>query len=202
MIRRRSGASTPAPSPIRRRSAPARKSDPPAEIVTGQYRNRRYASVVPRAVFVGGKPVADAIIELPARRLENAPLLAGSPGIEPQTASPAGLAATDSAGHGVAAKLAKARDMLARIVKWREHGKRPVEAAVSRFPVPNALMADKRDSGARALIGKKHGTARTHPAAMRARRPDPTKMRLRKVERGGKPAKSRAAALRADAGGG
>src|SRR3954451_5017620 len=137
---------------------PARKNDPPAEIVTAQYRNRRYASVVPRPVFVGGKPVADAIIHLPARRLKNAPLLAGSPGIEPQTASPPARAVIASASHGVATKLAKARDMLARIVKWREHRKRLVEAAVSRFPIPNALMADKRDSRVRALIGKKHGT--------------------------------------------
>jgi hypothetical protein len=104
--------------------------------------------------------------------------------------------------HGVTTILATARDRLARIVKWREHGKRPVEAAVSRGPVPNALMADKRDSGFRPLIGKKHGTARAQPAATRARSASPSKTRLRKAERGGKPAKSHAAALRADAGGG
>ena len=67
---------------------PARKDEPPADIVTGQYRNRRHASVVPRPVFVDGKPVADAVIELPARRLENAPLLAGSPGIDPTGTTP------------------------------------------------------------------------------------------------------------------
>jgi hypothetical protein len=153
-------------------------------------------------VFVGGKPVADAVIKLPGRRLENAPLLAGSPGIEPQTASPPARAVIASASHGMATNLAKARDMLARIVKWREHGKRPVEAAVSRGPVPNALVADKRDSGSRPLIGKKHGAARTQPAATRARSAGPSKTRLRKAERGGKPAKSHAAALHADAGGG
>ena len=71
---------------------------------------------MPRPVFVGGKPVADALIALPVRRLENAPLLAGSPGIEPQAASPPARAVAESAGRGVAAKLAKARDTLTRII--------------------------------------------------------------------------------------
>ena len=142
---------------------PARKDQPPADVVTGQYRNRRYASVVPRPVFIGGKPVAEALIELPPRRLENAPLLAGSPGIEPPRIEPLGTtppvkAATQSAGRGVAANLAKARDMLAHIVKWREHGKRAAEPAVSRAPVPNTLAAEKHDSSKRAVVRKKHGT--------------------------------------------
>jgi hypothetical protein len=182
---------------------PARKDDPPADVVTGEYRNRRYASVVPRPVFVGGKPVADAVIELPARRLENAPLLAGSPGIEPQATTPPSRAVADRAERGVAANLAKAGDTLARIIKWREQRKRPVETAVSRTPVANAPAVETRNARLRALIGKKHGTARAHPAAARARSAAPAKMRLRKAERSGKPATSRAAELRrTDAGGG
>jgi hypothetical protein len=38
---------------------------------------------VPRAVFASGRAVAPALIDLPSRRLDNAPLLAGSPQIPP-----------------------------------------------------------------------------------------------------------------------
>jgi hypothetical protein len=51
----------------------------PAAVVNGDYRNRRFASVVPRPVFVAGRAVASSMIELPGARLDNAPLLAGSP---------------------------------------------------------------------------------------------------------------------------
>jgi len=53
---------------------PGIDDDPPADVVTGEYRNRLFASVVPRAVFVGAKPVAQALVKLPERRLANAPL--------------------------------------------------------------------------------------------------------------------------------
>ena len=62
---------------------------PPAAIVNGDYRNRRFASVVPRPVFLTGRAVAPALIELPLRRLDNAPLLAGSPQIPPAVSRPA-----------------------------------------------------------------------------------------------------------------
>jgi hypothetical protein len=55
----------------------------PAAVVNGDYRNRRFASVVPRPVFVAGRAVASSMIELPGARLDNAPLLAGSPQIPP-----------------------------------------------------------------------------------------------------------------------
>ena len=165
----------------------ALKGNPPADIVTGQYRNRRHATVVPRQVFVNGKPVADAVIDLPARRLENAPLLAGSPGIEPAGTTPPVKAAVELARHGVAGNLAKAREVLTRIVKWREHGK---------------SLSEKHDLRKRALAGKKHGTGRIQPAATRARSQGPSKTRLHKAERAGKPVKSRAVALRTDTGGG
>src|SRR4051794_16800762 len=47
------------------------KGGPRAVIVNGDYRNRRFASVVPRPVFAGGRAVAPSLIELPGRRLEN-----------------------------------------------------------------------------------------------------------------------------------
>ena len=178
----------------------ARKDMPPANIINGQYRNRRFASVVPRPVFVGGKPVADALIALPVRRLEHAPLLAGSPGIEPQAASSPVRVAAESAGRGVAAKLAKARDTLARIIIGRGQKKHSVEIAIARTPARSALAAEKHNPRLRAVTDKKHGPAHTHPAA--ARSLAPSKLRLRKVEGSGKPAKSHAAALRAEANGG
>lgn len=66
---------------------------PPAPLVDGSYQNRRYASVVPRPVFTAGKPVAPSLVQLPTQRLENAPLLAGSPQIAPPAPHPVAVAA-------------------------------------------------------------------------------------------------------------
>jgi hypothetical protein len=65
---------------------------PPLAVMKGVYRNRRSASVVPRAVFVGGRPAAPALVRLPEERLDNAPLLAGSPQITPPAPRPVALA--------------------------------------------------------------------------------------------------------------
>ncbi|HEX6441915.1 MAG TPA: DUF6600 domain-containing protein [Stellaceae bacterium] len=70
----------------------------PTAIVNGEYQNRRSASVVPRPVFTAGRAVAPALIDLPERRLDNAPLLAGSPQIPP-AATPVQVA---SAAHTLA----------------------------------------------------------------------------------------------------
>jgi hypothetical protein len=67
-------------------------NQPPAAIVNGDYRNRRFATIVPRPVFVAGRAVAPASIQLPGRRLDNAPLLAGSPQIPPAASSPPQIA--------------------------------------------------------------------------------------------------------------
>jgi uncharacterized protein DUF6600 len=88
---------------------------PPLAVVKGEYRNRRAASVVPRAAFVGGKPVAAALIRLPDERLDNAPVLAGSPQIAPPAPRPAVVAAapapTGRAGLGAASRFAAARHL-------------------------------------------------------------------------------------------
>ena len=47
------------------------------------YRNRRFASAVPRAVFAGGKPVASALVDLPEQRFVDAPVILGPLGIPP-----------------------------------------------------------------------------------------------------------------------
>jgi len=179
----------------------ARKDAPPAEIVTGQYRNRRLASVGPRSGFVGGKPVADALIALPVRRLEHAPLLAGSPGIEPQAASSPAKVVAESAGRGMAANLAKARDTLTRIIMGRGHKKRLVEVVVSHTPAPKTRASEGRNLKLQIL--KKHERGGTERAIVRGRSAATSKLRLRKAEPVGKPAKFHTAELlRTDAGGG
>lgn len=47
------------------------------------YRNRLFASVVPRTIFAGGKPVQPALIQLPDQRLADAPIILGALGIAP-----------------------------------------------------------------------------------------------------------------------
>jgi hypothetical protein len=79
--------------------------DPPGELITAAYRNRRFASVVPRAVFAGGRAVAPALVPLPAERLANAPLLPGSPQIMPPASRPV-VVAMAGAVHTLARILA------------------------------------------------------------------------------------------------
>jgi hypothetical protein len=62
---------------------PADQGDPPAALINAAYKNRRFASAVPRRVFVNGKPVADAVVDIPNRRLDVAPVIPGSPGLAP-----------------------------------------------------------------------------------------------------------------------
>jgi hypothetical protein len=55
----------------------------PVEVVDRSFANRLEASVVPRAVFVGGQPVPPALLELPKERLQDVPVVMGSPRIGP-----------------------------------------------------------------------------------------------------------------------
>jgi hypothetical protein len=57
----------------------------PVEVVDRPFANRLEASVVPRSVFVGGQRVAPALLELPKERLQDAPVVMGSPRIGPST---------------------------------------------------------------------------------------------------------------------
>ena len=59
------------------------KGEPTLEVFDGHFANRRFASVVPRTVFVNGGAVAPALLSLPEHRLQNAPVLMGSPQIGP-----------------------------------------------------------------------------------------------------------------------
>jgi uncharacterized protein DUF6600 len=101
--------------------APGVDGAPPAEIVNGDYPNRRFASAVPRAVFLAGRPVAAALLTLPERRLANAPLLAGSPQLAPAAPRAAAVATASRAANRLAdaavPKLARAIHTLARILR-------------------------------------------------------------------------------------
>jgi hypothetical protein len=68
--------------------------EPPLEVFNGEFANRQYATVVPRPVFINGRLVAPALVTLPERRLQNAPVLMGSPQIAPASALRVAGAAT------------------------------------------------------------------------------------------------------------
>jgi hypothetical protein len=151
---------------------PGPNGGPPAAVVKAEYRNRRFASVVPRPVFAAGRSVAKALIELPARRLENAPLLAGSPQIPPAAArAPQAVA---SAAHALARILTQpakpAPSQAAAVLR----GKRP-EARLASLPRADHSRADHpRTEHSRAEHpGTEHSRAdrsRTeHPRADRSR---------------------------------
>jgi hypothetical protein len=86
--------------------------EPPGDLITAPYQNRRFASVVPRSVFVGGRAVAPALVQLPEPRLDNAPLLPGSPQIGPPAPRPVVLAGRPVLAHAV--------NTLARILSPRQ----------------------------------------------------------------------------------
>jgi hypothetical protein len=57
--------------------------EPPLELFNEEFANREYATVIPRSVFIKGRPAAPARLTLPEQRLQNAPVLMASPQIAP-----------------------------------------------------------------------------------------------------------------------
>ena len=57
--------------------------EPPLEVFDEHFDNRGFASVVSRPVFVNGGPVAQSLLTVPEQRLQDAPVLMGSPQISP-----------------------------------------------------------------------------------------------------------------------
>ena len=70
--------------------------EPPLEVFDKQFANRQYASVVPRSVFINGRPVNSTLMTLPEQRLHDAPVLMASPQPAPASALPVARAATSS----------------------------------------------------------------------------------------------------------
>jgi hypothetical protein len=79
--------------------------EPPLEVFNGDFSNRQFASVVPRPVFLNRRPVASALVALPEQRLQNAPVLMGSPQIAPASPQRVARAAT-TAVNAPASKVA------------------------------------------------------------------------------------------------
>ncbi len=100
--------------------------EPPLEVFNGDFANRQLASVVPRPVFINGRPVAPARVTLPAQRLQNAPVLMGSPQIAPASAQPVARAALNTAPLSrVAVRLSQkggAKPIRAALMIPRGHG--------------------------------------------------------------------------------
>jgi hypothetical protein len=125
---------------------PGVNGDPPAAIVNGDYLNRRFASVVPRPVFVAGRAVAPALIQLPGRRLDNAPLLAGSPQIPPAISTPAPPQVA-SAARALARMLApRATTSTAQTAGVLRGGQHPARLATAGVP-NRAHAADRSPRG-------------------------------------------------------
>jgi hypothetical protein len=75
--------------------------EPPLEVVDRHFANRGFASVVPRPVFVNGGAVVQALVDVPQQRLQDAPVLMGSPQVDPAVHRVAAAApATARSTHG------------------------------------------------------------------------------------------------------
>ena len=74
--------------------------EPPLEVVNKDFANRQFASVVPRPVFINGRAVAPALLTLPEQRLQDAPVLMGSPQIAPPSAQRVAHVATTTVQTG------------------------------------------------------------------------------------------------------
>jgi hypothetical protein len=107
--------------------------EPPLEVFDQHFANRRFAGVVPRPVFVSGGAVAPAQLDLPEQRLENAPVLMGSPQIGPATNRVAVVANAGRQGvvraawtNHIAALVARSarrvKALQAAFVRLRDHG--------------------------------------------------------------------------------
>jgi len=145
--------------------------EPPGDLITAPYQNRRFASVVPRSVFVGGRAVAPALVQLPEPRLENAPLLPGSPQIGPPAPRPVVLGGRPTLAHAVTtlARILSARPTTtaARTVILRpsRHGWwQPKAQARAVFTARVARSAQRARAYTAAAYGRS-SRLRTHFAA-------------------------------------
>jgi len=144
-------------------------SEPPGELITAHYQNRRFATVVPRAVFAGGRAVAPAQVSLPPERLGNAPLLLGSPQIMPPASKPV-VIATASAVHTLSRILTpQPSRVTARVRGVRYSGSTSAHAQTrSAFNARVAISASRAKAHAVAAYARSP-RGRTHVAAASSR---------------------------------
>jgi hypothetical protein len=116
--------------------------EPPLEVFDEHFANRRFASVVPRPIFVNGGAVASTLLSLPEQRLENAPVLMGSPQIGPAT-------------HRVVVAANPAPRSAAR-AEWTSHIAALVARNASRSKALQAAFARLHDRGVVAQVRGAH----------------------------------------------
>jgi hypothetical protein len=115
--------------------APNPDGNPPVEIVTGQFADRQMASVIPRADFVAGHPVAPALLQLPAERLADMPVITGSPRLGPAPAPRPEVAVAGAAMAGRAALPRKPE----RVTTNRKPERKPAEPQrIAQKPIVKA----------------------------------------------------------------
>jgi hypothetical protein len=102
--------------------------EPPLEVFDRHFANRGFASVVPRPVFVNGGAVAPALLALPEQRLQDAPVLMGSPQVGPPV--PQAALAIARPGHA----------------QWVNHIAALVARSVSRAKALQAAFMHRRDA--------------------------------------------------------
>jgi hypothetical protein len=141
-------------------------SEPPGELITASYQNRRFASVVPRAVFAGGRAVAPALVSLPPERIDNAPILLASPQIMPPASRPV-VVAMASAVHTLARILTPHPPRAVARTAMRRPGGRKAYAQTQTRSAFNARVAMSAGRArARAIAAYARSTkARTHLAS-------------------------------------
>lgn len=144
--------------------------EPPAVIVNDDYPNRRFASVVPRSVFLAGRAVAAALLQLPGQRLANAPILAGSPQIAPAAPRAAVVASASRAANRLA-------DATSRRVTRTMHTLAGILKPQARMAASRARTA--RTAAARTAMPVRLTQAHTATPALSARSPHTTSPRLR-----------------------
>ena len=125
--------------------------EPPLEVFDQHFANRRFATVVPRPVFVSGGAAAPAQLTLPEQRLENAPVLMGSPQIGPAT-------------HRVITAASPAPRSSARAA-WTSHIAALVARNASRTKVLQAAFARLHDHGAVSRVRGAHLRAPAYAGA-------------------------------------
>lgn len=135
---------------------------PPTEIVTGEYRNRRFASVVPRAAFMAGQPVVPALVAIPETRLDVAPVIAQTVPFPP---APAPRAVATAQSRGLAL-VAAARAALPVVAAAPSRGLALIAAARAALPAL-AAAASSRLRVVGHLVHATRAAASAHAAVLR-----------------------------------
>jgi hypothetical protein len=137
---------------------------PPAQVMTAQFANRRFATVVPQGVFASAGRVGPAALHVPAGVFEHARVSMRSPAIRPARMQalpgPSGLGAGGAAGR-IAGATAGYGSTIGPAPGAPRAGHIP--APVAQAPAPPQSAAGQRSLAARAAGGRWPGAAPRTP---------------------------------------